>query len=98
MITQSLLHSHFCFWCQKEKSYKGEICLHSIVRGDGEKEFCVQPCEECLAAKPVAEDQARRNVLTHIDDDFIEDEAWLVLFPNEAPKWMEKRLIGWLGE
>lgn len=89
-------HTHLCFWCQQEKPYEGsaEDCLHTMVPGD-KGEFVVKACSDCIAERPVPEDQARRNVLTHIDEDFNEDEAWLVLFPNEAPKWFEKRLIGW---
>jgi hypothetical protein len=96
MSTQSLLiHFHLCWCCKRMICYAGaeEDCLHGLWKVKGQV-FTTKDCKECHT-KHTAHLDPRLEVLTHINEDFSEDEAYLVLFPNEAPKWLEKRLIGW---
>lgn len=88
------MHTHRCWSCNKQIVYPVENCLHSLWTDSQNHEYTVKDCADC-SKKHTAHMDPRLNVLTHIDEDFSEDEAWLVLFPNEAPKWFEKRLIGW---
>lgn len=96
MNEQCAIHFHTCWACDQIKAFAGaeEECLHGLWEGDKGRKLTIKMCQQCHK-KASAHLDPRLNVLTHINEDFSEDEAWLVLFPNEAPKWFEKRLIGW---
>jgi hypothetical protein len=73
------VHSHRCPSCELDIPCSDEFCVHVI-----------DPiCKECHV-KLTSHMDPRLNVLSHINEDWSEEEAFRFLFPNEAPKWYDQ--------